>query len=334
MRTISTNYPESIPLLTIRKPKSYVFGSAKTTDGPSHLTSSKGKKSTFHSTKIDHDYWKARQLLDGNASSLHTSIPSSMRHSIDKEALTAVHAPCETRQTISTKYEYKTSFRKRSFKRKLSVTFSSRTHLEPTKTRKMMRKRKTMSDRSSSLSCDPARWYTRSELKTIQHSCISDLFIHQFQCNTSKGSQAMEMPEDPILERFSERNRKRRKLARWKMYETTKVVKEFEAVTGKRTSPEFLSKLLCLHSKPMKMDAIESALKMSMVREVPDPVPLLYMPVNCSPIKTARSSVSSRSTSTKPFSSEISSTLTYARMILNRSQIVQKQQGLPCRRQR
>ena len=334
MQTISTNYPESIPLLAIRKPKSDVFGSAKTKDGSSHLASSKGTESSFHTMKIDHAYWKRRELLDCNASSLRTSIPSSMRHSIDKEALSAVHAPCKMRQTICTKYESKTSFRKRSFKRKLSVTFSSRTHLEPTKTRKMTRKRKTMSDGSSSLTCDPARWYTRSELKTIQHSCISDLFIHQFQCNASNGSQAMEMPEDPILERFSERNRKRRKLARWKMYETTKVVKEFEAVTGKKTSPEFLSKLLRLHSKPMKMDAIESALTMSMAREVPDPVPLLYMPENCSPTKTTSSSVSSRSTNTKPFSSEISSTLTYARMILNRSQIVQKQQELPYRRQR
>ena len=69
------------------------------------------------------------------------------------------------------------------------------------------------------------------------------------------------------MDRFSERNRKRRRLARWQMYETTKAIQQFEAATETKVPPELLSEVLRIYSKPMEMDAIESALKV----RTPDP---------------------------------------------------------------
>ena len=64
-----------------------------------------------------------------------------------------------------------------------------------------------------------------------------------------------------MLDRFSERHRKRRKLVRWQMVQTCKTVQNFEKATNIKTPPELLSQVLNLYSKPMENDAIESALQ-------------------------------------------------------------------------
>jgi len=166
---------------------------------------------------------------------------------------------------------------------------------------------------SSSDDCDPARWWTKQELKEIQESCAfavkTNDFIHSLygtatstatstatlSMDTTMQEQTQRQPQDQDqdycdtsadfaeLDRFSERNRKRRKLVRWQMYETTKVVQQYAranltatATTTANTTDntdtdsteskvdsgeELLSELLRSYSKPMELDAIESGLR-------------------------------------------------------------------------
>lgn len=158
---------------------------------------------------------------------------------------------------------------------RLNVRFAPGTAPEPTHKRKM-KKRKHTTDQEDA---DPERWYTKQELKEIQQSCIRDVktgdfmtSLQQRQCDLRSRHhphqpQPVAWKGESTIDRFSERNRKRRKLARWQMYETTKAIRQFEAATETKVPPELLSEVLRIYSKPMEMDAIESALKV----RTPDP---------------------------------------------------------------
>jgi len=146
------------------------------------------------------------------------------------------------------------------------VRFAPGAHPEPT-TKRILRKRKQRSSTGDSC-CDQVRWYTKKELKKIQQSCIFDVKTRDFMSTfVSSSSSSSSSTGDAMLDRFSEKSRKRRKLVRWQMYQTTKVVKEFESATETKVPDEFLSGLLRFYSKPMEMDAVESALKVSMVAD-------------------------------------------------------------------
>lgn len=129
---------------------------------------------------------------------------------------------------------------------------------------------------------------------------------------------------DPILDRFSESNRKRRKLVRWKMYETTKVIKEFETATGTKTSPEFLSELLCVYSKPMEMDAIELAFNMTTVGEVSDPEISLPMATVPHKNQATMNYLSGSNTASQLMSDEMYVPLDCARMLYQQFQGAQR----------
>lgn len=133
------------------------------------------------------------------------------------------------------------------------------------------------SSSSSSDTCDPARWWTKQELKEIQESCAFAVKTRDFMLspatlsmdNTTTQEQKQTQTQDQDycdsadfaeLDRFAERNRKRRKLVRWQMYETTKVVQQY-ARANLDSGDELLSELLQSYSKPMELDAIESGLR-------------------------------------------------------------------------
>jgi hypothetical protein len=167
------------------------------------------------------------------------------------------------------------------------VRFTPGTNPEPTTKRKI--KKRKQSEHSSSLSsgerspqgaledsnytCNSLRWWSKEELKSIQESCAFAVKTRDFMSSLSLASQPTtanatiaaatqrSVYGDSMLDRFSEPNRKRRRLVRWQMYETTKVVKQYETATETKAPPELLSELLRNYSKPMEMDAIESALR-------------------------------------------------------------------------
>jgi len=167
------------------------------------------------------------------------------------------------------------------------VRFSPGTNPEPT-TRRKIKKRKPSEQSSSSSSgerspqgaledsdstCNSVRWWSKEELKSIQNSCAFAVKTRDFMSSLSLASQPTTANAaitaatqravygDSMLDRFSEPNRKRRKLVRWQMYETTKVVQQYETATETKAPPELLSELLRNYSKPMEMEAIESALR-------------------------------------------------------------------------
>jgi hypothetical protein len=131
-----------------------------------------------------------------------------------------------------------------------------------------------------SSTCNLVRWWSKQELKTIQESCAYAVKTRDFMSSLSLASQSTNVNAnatangaataatqravygESMLDRFSEPNRKRRRLVRWQMYETTKVVRQYESATDTKAPPELLSELLRNYSKPMEMDAIESALRM------------------------------------------------------------------------
>jgi hypothetical protein len=122
---------------------------------------------------------------------------------------------------------------------------------------------------SSNPNCNSERWWTKTELKAIQESCIVAVKTRDFMSSllpavASTNGGAVAVVGDSMLDRFSERNRKRRKIVRWQMYETTKAIREYESATSTKAPPELLSELLRQYSKPMEMEAIESALKVRM----------------------------------------------------------------------
>ena len=105
---------------------------------------------------------------------------------------------------------------------------------------------------------DSVLWWTKEELKAIQCSCVYAVRSYEYGLPLAMDEECL-----TSLDRFSSQNRKRRKLVRSQMYETAKAVKDFEAATGLSTkTPEILSELLQTYSKPMGLEAIESALQL------------------------------------------------------------------------
>jgi len=155
-----------------------------------------------------------------------------------------------------------------------TIRFASNVASEPSNNRKI-HKRKQSEVSSDESSSNSERWWTKPELKAIQESCIVAVKTRDFMSSLLPRSRAAAAAEasttggavvvgDSMLDRFSERNRKRRKIVRWQMYETTKAIQEYESATSTKAPPELLSELLRLYSKPMEMEAIESALKVRM----------------------------------------------------------------------
>lgn len=131
------------------------------------------------------------------------------------------------------------------------------------------------------------RWYTKRELKDIQQSCLLAVRTRAFmsslaassplgnnnnnigggglsqqkqqqqQSSSSFGSSST--VDHMLLDRFSDRSRKRRKLVRWQMLETTRAVQAFEKLAGLKLPTKLLRDLLGLYSRPMEQDAFESA---------------------------------------------------------------------------
>eukprot|EP00531_Pseudo-nitzschia_arenysensis_P018756 CAMPEP_0116139856 /NCGR_PEP_ID=MMETSP0329-20121206/13532_1 /TAXON_ID=697910 /ORGANISM="Pseudo-nitzschia arenysensis, Strain B593" /LENGTH=336 /DNA_ID=CAMNT_0003634921 /DNA_START=83 /DNA_END=1093 /DNA_ORIENTATION=+ len=213
---------------------------------------------------------------------LDTSTSSSRSDAMEVEVDNSIHSLSETRIDEDSKNHERNRLKRKRRRVNLRVRFTPGTALEPT-TKRVMKKRKQINGEASS-DCDPSRWYTKQELKDIQKSCIFAVKTQDFissmwpvsegQVQTTGGTiTTATLSGDPFLDRFSLQNRKRRKLARWKMNETTKVVKEFEIATGTNAPPELLSELLRNYSKPMEMDAIEWALKMRMSADASDAMP-------------------------------------------------------------
>merc|ERR1712146_385159 len=70
-----------------------------------------------------------------------------------------------------------------------------------------------------------------------------------------------------VLDQFSSRSRKRRKLVRSQMKSTIEAVRSFEAATSSKAPPEMLSRLLERHSAPMAQVALENARSLEAAQE-------------------------------------------------------------------
>ncbi len=216
---------------------------------------------------------------------LDTSTSSSRLDAMEVD--NSIHSILDTRIDEDSKTHERNQLKRKRRRANLRVRFTPGTALEPT-TKRVLKKRKQIAGEASS-DCDPSIWYTKQELKDIQKSCIFAVKTQDFMSSmwpasegqvqttstssSSSSTTTSTLSGDPFLDRFSLRNRKKRKLARWKMNETTKVVKEFEIATGTKAPPELLSKLLRIYSKPMEMDAVEWALNMRSSKDVSDTVP-------------------------------------------------------------
>lgn len=117
-------------------------------------------------------------------------------------------------------------------------------------------------------SSDSVFWWTKEELRGIQQSCILAVQRYEFGLplisDTSSSSPSIDGNDYSLLERYSFRSRKRRKLARYQMKETVRAVKEFESATKIETPPEMLSQLLQRYSASTAEEANNRALRAAM----------------------------------------------------------------------
>ena len=118
--------------------------------------------------------------------------------------------------------------------------------------------------------CDSVLWWTKEELKAIHLSCVYAIKSCEYSstptsnndCDGVATETTTDLLDASCLDRFSSRNCKRRKLVQWQMYETTKAVRDFESATKTKAPEEMLPQLLYAYSKPMELEAVESALRM------------------------------------------------------------------------
>lgn len=99
-------------------------------------------------------------------------------------------------------------------------------------------------------SSDSVSWWTKEELGEIQKSCVDAVNSYEFGLPLVSSSSRLPIEEHHFssLERYSIKNRKRRKIARLQMRETIRAVEEFERATKIKTPPEMLAQLLQKHS--------------------------------------------------------------------------------------
>ena len=213
--------------------------------------------------------------LKKNPKKMTTVVPSD-----DNEDYSTVATSSFSSASTGTAFEEEQDSKvksKRRRRRTSLVRFTPGTTTDPELTTKQKNKRKIKkrrrcsstsesSSESSSESttadcdtCDSGLWWTKEELKVIRRS-----FIYAVNCYEYGSTLAIEEDECVTsLDRFSSRNRKRRKLVRSQMYDTAKAVQDFEAATGLSTETlEMRSQLLQMYSKSMRLEAIESALKL------------------------------------------------------------------------
>eukprot|EP00532_Pseudo-nitzschia_australis_P011678 CAMPEP_0168223406 /NCGR_PEP_ID=MMETSP0140_2-20121125/11325_1 /TAXON_ID=44445 /ORGANISM="Pseudo-nitzschia australis, Strain 10249 10 AB" /LENGTH=261 /DNA_ID=CAMNT_0008153349 /DNA_START=135 /DNA_END=920 /DNA_ORIENTATION=+ len=115
-------------------------------------------------------------------------------------------------------------------------------------------------------SSDSIFWWTKEELRGIQQSCIFAVLRYEsgfplISETSSSSSSSIDGNDSSLLERYSSRNRKRRKLVRYQMKETVRAVKEFESATKIETPPEMLSQLLQRYSASTAEEANNRALR-------------------------------------------------------------------------
>ena len=110
-------------------------------------------------------------------------------------------------------------------------------------------------------SSDSMFWWTKEELEDIQQACIFAVKRCDSGLSLVPGTSSIEDKDLSSLDRFSSRNRKRRKLTRCQMYETTRAVQEFEIATKTKVPPEMLSQLLQRYSAPMVLEATKKAFR-------------------------------------------------------------------------
>ena len=107
---------------------------------------------------------------------------------------------------------------------------------------------------------DSEVWYTKGELRDIQKSCVSVLQ------QSRKLAAVTRTHDDDIairsLDRYAPQNRRRRRLARTKMYETVRAIQDFEKSTNTKAPPELLSALLQKYSNSRVVEAKRSGLRM------------------------------------------------------------------------
>jgi len=236
-------------------------------------------------------------------------------------------------QRSRNRHSKRDSHRHSNLARDCRVRFAPGTIPESTIKRKI--KKRKQNDQSSSspsaFDCDSELWWTKKELKVIKESCIFDIKSREFMSFlstvlassslSSSSANGNTVTRYAMLDRFSKRNRKRRKLVRSKMYETAKAVQQYERATETKTPPEVLSKLLRLYSKPMEMDAIESALEMSVMDLSSDPIPTPSMYENRTRLgaSIATRTIAGRNTRPTLLSGEANVALACARLYLERS---------------
>mmetsp|Transcript_9565 Transcript_9565/g.28553 ORF Transcript_9565/g.28553 Transcript_9565/m.28553 type:complete len:246 (+) Transcript_9565:166-903(+) len=114
-------------------------------------------------------------------------------------------------------------------------------------------------------SSDSVFWWTKEELGEIQQSCVDAVKSYEFGLPIASGSSLFSIEDHHFssLERYSLRNRKRRKIVRLQMRETIRAVEEFERATKTKTPPEMLAQLLRRHSASKALEAKNRALRMA-----------------------------------------------------------------------
>merc|ERR1711907_881695 len=107
---------------------------------------------------------------------------------------------------------------------------------------------------------DSNQWWTREELEDIHQSFVFAVKTreHNMPAGDEEEKEVLQEEED-VLDQFSSRSRKRRKLVRSQMKSTIEAVRSFEAATSSKAPPEMLSRLLERHSAPMAQVALENA---------------------------------------------------------------------------
>merc|ERR1712113_1005853 len=119
------------------------------------------------------------------------------------------------------------------------------------------KKRGRISDASD---IDSTQWWSREELEDIHQSFVFAVKTreHNMPAGDDEEKEVLQEEED-VLDQFSSRSRKRRKLVRSQMKSTIEAVRSFEAATSSKAPPEMLSRLLERHSAPMAQVALENA---------------------------------------------------------------------------
>jgi hypothetical protein len=99
-------------------------------------------------------------------------------------------------------------------------------------------------------------WWSQEELKNIQDKCIASIKKLDYEL-----PMPFEEDDHASLERYSSRNQKSRRLVRFRMKETLRAVKEFEASTKTNSPPEMLAQLLQRYSESTADEACKRGLK-------------------------------------------------------------------------